>query len=66
MKKELTEVTKQKKSTQKVKKDTYGLDFVPSEETIQAMKEAKDIASGKIQVKGYSSFQEMWDDLIGD
>ena len=32
-------------------------------ETLAAMQEARDIASGKIQTKSYSSFQEMIDEI---
>ena len=68
MNKRLNEVTKQKKqiSDRTNKKETFGLEFVPSQETLDAMQESRDILDGKIQVKGYSSFDEMWDDLIGD
>lgn len=65
----LNEVTKEKKKSMNKStkhRETYGLPFVPSQETLDAMQEADDIMSGKIQVKGYSSFEEMWDDLIGD
>ena len=34
-----------------------------NKETIAAMQEARDIASGKIQTKSYSSFQEMIDEI---
>ena len=44
--------------------ETYGLEFVTSNETLDAMKEADDILTGKKDVKGYRSFNEMLDDLI--
>ncbi|MDR0857897.1 MAG: hypothetical protein LBN97_02580 [Oscillospiraceae bacterium] len=35
-------------------------------ETLEAMQEALDIISGKIQAKRYSSFEEFWADLEND
>jgi DNA-damage-inducible protein J len=52
--------------------DYRGLPFelcreIPNAETIAAMKEARDIASGRIPSKSYSSFQEMLSEtLAGD
>jgi len=51
--------------------DFRGLPFelcreIPNAETIAAMKEAEDIASGRIQAKSYSSFEDMLDDALAD
>lgn len=66
MNKKLDELTKEKEKSKTKSKETYGLEFVPSKETLDAMKEANDIAEGKIHVNGYKNFKEMWDDLIGN
>lgn len=66
---ELNEITKEKKkpvNKLNKNKETYGLEFVPNKKTLDAIKEAEDIISGKINAKTYSSFEEMWDDLIED
>lgn len=39
---------------------------LPNEETLQAMQEAEDIASGKIPAKRYSSVQEMVADILSE
>ncbi len=36
----------------------------PNEETIAAMQEAEDIASGKIKSKGYDDVDEMIEDIL--
>ena len=38
----------------------------PNEETIAAMQEAEDIASGKIKSKGYDDVDELIEDIIKD
>ena len=66
---ELNEITKEKKkyvTKLNKNKETYGLEFVPNKKTFDAIQEAEDIVSGKIDAKTYSSFEEMWDDLIED
>lgn len=37
---------------------------IPNEETLAAMQEAEDIASGRITAKVYSSAKEMLDDIF--
>jgi len=39
---------------------------IPNAETIAAMREAQDIASGKIQSKSYASFREMLDETLAE
>ncbi|MDR1205214.1 MAG: type II toxin-antitoxin system RelB/DinJ family antitoxin [Peptococcaceae bacterium] len=51
--------------------DYRGLPFelcreIPNAETIAAMKEAQDIASGKIPSKSYSSFREMLSETLAE
>ncbi|MDR1014851.1 MAG: type II toxin-antitoxin system RelB/DinJ family antitoxin [Coriobacteriales bacterium] len=51
--------------------DFRGLPFdlcreIPNEETLAAMREAEDIASGKIESKSYSSFTDMLNDALAD
>jgi DNA-damage-inducible protein J len=51
--------------------DYRGLPFelrreIPNAETIAAMNEAKDIASGKVPSKSYSSFREMLDETLAE
>jgi DNA-damage-inducible protein J len=51
--------------------DYRGLPFelcreIPNAETIAAMKEAQDIASGRISSKAYSSFQEMLSETLAE
>jgi DNA-damage-inducible protein J len=51
--------------------DFRGLPFelcreIPNAETIAAMKEAEDIASGRVLSKSYSSFKDMLDDALTD
>ena len=38
----------------------------PNEETIAAMQEAEDIASGKIKSKGHDDVDELIEDIIKD
>ena len=38
----------------------------PNKETIVAMQEAEDIASGKVRSKGYDDVDEMIEDIIKD
>lgn len=59
----VNEVTKEKK---RVRTDTCGLPFVPSDETLEAAKEALDIIAGRVKAITYSSFDEMWDDINGE
>ena len=42
------------------------LDDIPNEETLAAIKEAEDIASGRISAKVYSSAKEMIDDILNE
>jgi DNA-damage-inducible protein J len=51
--------------------DYRGLPFelcreIPNAETIAAMKEARDMADGKIPSKSYSSFQEMLNEMLAE
>jgi DNA-damage-inducible protein J len=51
--------------------DFNGLPFelrreIPNAVTIAAMKEAEDIAAGRIQAKSYSSAKEMIDDILSE
>jgi DNA-damage-inducible protein J len=51
--------------------DYRGLPFelvreIPNAETIAAMKEAEDIASGRVESKSYSSFKDMLDDALAE
>ena len=59
----VNEVTKEKK---RVRADTCGLPFVPSDETLAAIQELRDAADGKVVLQTYSSFDEMWNDINGD
>lgn len=43
----------------------YKLDFIPNQETIDAMEEAEAIASGKIETRSYKTFDDMWSDICG-
>lgn len=45
--------------------DNYRSEFTPNQETLDAMKEARDIASGKIKTKTYKTFDDMWSDICG-
>lgn len=45
--------------------DNYGSEFIPNKETLDAMKEARDIASGKIKTEIYKTFDDMWSDICG-
>ena len=45
--------------------DNYRSEFIPNQETLDAMKEARDIASGKIKTKTYKTFDDMWSDICG-
>ena len=38
----------------------------PNDETLAAMREAREIASGKIPVKSYNSVKELMEDLMSD
>ena len=38
----------------------------PNEETLAAMQEAEDIASGKVKSKGYDDVDEMIQDILKD
>lgn len=38
----------------------------PSEELLEALKEADDILNGKIDKKGYTNVKEMMEDIIND
>jgi DNA-damage-inducible protein J len=51
--------------------DYRGLPFdlcreIPNDTTLAAMKEAEDIASGKISAKSYASFDEMLQDALAE
>jgi DNA-damage-inducible protein J len=51
--------------------DYRGLPFelcreIPNAETIAAMNEAKDIVSGKVPAKSYSSFREMLNETLAE
>jgi hypothetical protein len=45
---------------------TAVINEIPNAKTIAAMKEAEDIASGRIQSKSYSSFKDMLDDALAE
>ena len=45
--------------------DNYRSEFTPNQETLDAMEEARDIASGKIKTKTYKTFDDMWSDICG-
>lgn len=45
--------------------DNYISEFIQNQETLDAMKEAEDIASGKIKTKTYKTFDDMWSDICG-
>ena len=53
-----------KKETTK-KKETYGLEFVPNQETLDALDEVEAMSRGEIDSKVYHSFEEMWSDICG-
>lgn len=43
----------------------YISEFIQNRETLDAMKEAMDIASEKIKTKTYKTFDNMWSDICG-
>lgn len=45
--------------------DNYRSEFTPNQETLDAMKEARDIAYGKIKTKTYKTFDDIWSDICG-
>lgn len=45
--------------------DNYRSEFIPNQETLDAMKEARDIASGKIKTKTYKTFDDIRSDIYG-
>lgn len=53
-----------KKETTK-KKETYGLEFIPNQETLDALDEVEAMSRGEIDSKVYHSFEEMWSDICG-
>ena len=62
----LDEVTaeKQKEKTNKTSDKTYGLEFVPSEDTVASIKEA--IKLSKTSDGAYDNFEDLWKDLMFD
>lgn len=42
---------------------SHKLDFIPNQETLDAMEEAEAIASGKIEIRSYKTFDDMWSDM---
>ena len=58
----LEEVTKEKEKAKS--KETYGLEFVPSQETLDAIEEAKYLS--RTSNGAYDNFDEFWKDLMLD
>lgn len=60
------EVEKDKpKKIPKKDRETYGLEFVPNQETLDALDEGNAIARGEKSGTIYHSFEEMWSDICG-
>ena len=63
MRKNINEITDQ---VDKVKeKEKFGLEFVPSKETLDACHEIQDMINGELPKKTYHSFEDMWSDICG-
>ena len=45
-------------------KETYGLEFVPSKETLDSIKDA--IVMSKTSDGAYDTFEDLWKDLMSD
>lgn len=43
--------------------DHYVKDFILNQETLDAMEEAEDIASGSVITESYKTFDDMWSDI---
>ena len=62
---EVTPAATKKKERKIKKKETYGLEFVPNQETLDALDEVEAMSRGEIDSKVYHSFEEMWSDICG-
>lgn len=64
----LDEVTKEKerekKKTLAKSKETYGLEFIPSKETLDAIEDAIELS--KTEDGAYDNFDDLWKDLMLD
>lgn len=60
------EVEKEKtKKVSKMSRETYGLEFVPNQETLDALDEVEAMSKGEVSGTVYHSFEEMWSDICG-
>lgn len=65
---EFTSKEVEKEKTKKVSKknrETYGLEFVPNLETLDALDEVEAMSNGEVFGTVYRSFEEMWSDICG-
>lgn len=60
---EVTPAATKKKERKTKRKETYGLEFVPNQETLDALDEGDAIARGEMSGTVYHSFEEMWSDI---